>query len=61
MTLLHLIEAHMRSRRLTPSRFGRESVNDPRLVRDLREGRRPGRKIVARIEAYIAARPGDAR
>lgn len=55
MTLLHRIEEHLRVMRHTPTRFGREAVNDPRLVRDLRRGRRPGDWMVQRVDAYIAA------
>lgn len=60
-TLLHRIEAHMRAARQTPSRFGREAVNDPRLVRDMRRGRRVGSKVTARIDAYLAGSAGVGR
>jgi len=44
-----------------PTRFGRGAVNDPRLVGDLMNGRRPGRRVVERVEAFIAAHPEGVR
>ncbi|MEO7681915.1 MAG: hypothetical protein ABIS14_14705 [Sphingomonas sp.] len=38
---------------MPPTKFGRLAVNDPRLVRDLRAGREPGPRMVARVEAFI--------
>jgi hypothetical protein len=37
------------------AKFGRDAVNDPRLVHDMRRGRMLGRKIAARVEAFMAA------
>ena len=34
--------------------FGRRAVNDPRLVLDLRNGREPGQRTVARVRTFIA-------
>ncbi len=56
MSLLQRIEAYCRATRTAPTRFGRDAVNDPRFVQDLREGRRAGRRITARINAFIARR-----
>ena len=56
MDLIARIEAYCRATRTTPTRFGRAAVNDPRLVQDLREGRRAGRRITARIDSFIAGR-----
>lgn len=53
MTLLTKIEIFMRTHRLPPTRFGREAVNDPRLVFDLRRGRAMGRRMRGRVEAYL--------
>ncbi|HEX8555914.1 MAG TPA: hypothetical protein VF695_14505 [Sphingomonas sp.] len=36
------------------TKFGRLAVSDPRLVDDLRRGRRPGASIVARAERFMA-------
>lgn len=52
--LLREIERHLRSRRISATRFGSESVRDPMLVHDLRRGREPGAKLSARVAAYIA-------
>lgn len=54
MSLLYQIEACLRATRLPVSRFGRESVRDPRIVQDLRRGRQPGPRMEARLRAYIS-------
>lgn len=54
MSVLREIERYLRDSKMPETRFGRMSVNDPRLVRDLRNGREAGRHVVARIEAFIA-------
>ncbi len=56
MHLLSRIERHLRRSGTPPSRFGFESVRDPRLVFDLRKGREPGAEISARVAAYIEMR-----
>jgi hypothetical protein len=53
MTLLRKIEIFMREQRIAPTRFGREAARDPRLIFDFRRGRKAGRKLTARIEAYM--------
>jgi hypothetical protein len=53
MTLLKKIEIFMRVHRVAPTRFGREAARDPRLVFDFRRGRSAGRRLTARIEAYM--------
>jgi hypothetical protein len=55
MTMLVLIDRYLRRTNMPPTRFGRLAVNDPRLVGDLKRGRHPGPRMVARIEAFIAA------
>ncbi len=55
MHLLSRIEAHLRRTGLTPTRFGRDAVRDPRFVHDLRRGREVGAKLTARIAAYLEA------
>ena len=37
--LLAKIERYMGEKKLSPSAFGVKALNDPRLVKDLREGR----------------------
>lgn len=55
MYLLQEIERHLRQTGVRPTRFGRDSVRDPRLVLDLRRGREPGAKMRAKVRAYLAA------
>jgi hypothetical protein len=55
MHLHRRIERYLRTRDVPPTRFGRLAANDPRLVRDLRNGRELGRRIAARIEAFLDA------
>lgn len=52
--LLERIEAHLRERKMTPSRFGREAVNDWKFVSQLRAGREPRAKTVERVMRYLA-------
>jgi hypothetical protein len=52
--MVERIEAHLRATGVSEAGFGRRAANDPRLVADLRRGRRVGEKISARIEAIIA-------
>lgn len=53
--LLREIERHLRAHKMSPTRFGRESVGDPRFVLDLRAGREPRSATVKRVTAYIQA------
>lgn len=53
MSLLHAIEVCLRISNIPPSRFGRDSVRDPRLVHDLRRGRQPGRRMEQRVRQHI--------
>jgi hypothetical protein len=53
MTMLYEIERFMRIKQVPPTRFGREAVNDPRFVFDLRRGRAMGKRMQARVEAYL--------
>ncbi len=53
MSLLHAIEVCLRISKIPPSRFGRDSVRDPRLVHDLRRGRQPGQRMEQRVRKHI--------
>ena len=53
MSVLRKIEMYLKETAMPPTRFGRLAVNDPRLVGDLRNGREPGPRVVARIEAFL--------
>jgi hypothetical protein len=50
------IEAFLARERAAPSAFGRAAVGDPNFVRELRNGRTPGLRLVDRARAYMAAR-----
>jgi len=54
MELLEQVESYLARTKVPPSRFGRLAVGDPRLVADLRSGRklRPGTQ--ERLEQYLA-------
>lgn len=53
MSLLVRIDRYLRRTGTSPSTFGRRAVNDPRLVHDLRRGRRPGTHICERVNALL--------
>lgn len=53
MLLGRRIELYLRRTRTPPTRFGREAVNDPRFVFDLRMGRAVGEKVAARVHAWL--------
>lgn len=57
MRLLDRIEIYRAARRISPTRFGRLVARDPRLVADLRRGRRPSPRMIRRIEAFMARYP----
>lgn len=51
--ILQRIERHLRANRMPPTRFGRDAVGDPNLVFNLRDGREPRPRTVARILSFI--------
>ena len=53
MSVLGTIERYLRTTRMPETKFGRLAVNDPRLVRDLRNGRELRDRTAARIVAFI--------
>ena len=55
--LTQRIEAYLKESGLTESDFGRAAINDPNLVRQLREGREPRRRTRERIAAFLDANP----
>lgn len=57
MSVVMKIDRYLKATGLAPTKFGRLAVRDPRLVHDLKRGREPGPRMVARIEAYIARHP----
>lgn len=40
---------------MSATRFGRQVAKDPRLVFDIRRGREPGPRLIARIDDFIGA------
>lgn len=61
MSLLTAIDRHLRRTGMAETTFGRQTINDPRLVADLRRGRQPGASVRARVEAAIGTAPGSSR
>jgi hypothetical protein len=53
--LLRKVEKFLRQNGIAPTRFGRDVVGDPRFVFDLRNGRDPRPRTVARVLAYLEA------
>ena len=47
------VEKFLRDHAMTATRFGRDAVNDPRLVLDLRNGRTPLPKMERRIRDWM--------
>lgn len=48
------VERWLKEHHLSASRFGKMAVNDPNLVFQLRAGRDPSSKVVAKLRAYMA-------
>jgi len=53
MDLLEQIEAYLVQSRVPPSRFGRLAAGDPRLVADLKSGRRLRQRTEDRLRRYL--------
>ena len=53
MSMRRRIELHLRRSRMSPTRFGREVLDDPRFVFDLRRGREMREKTRARVRAWL--------
>ena len=58
MSLLMVVERHLRTTAVSASRFGRQVSGDPRFVFDLRRGREPRPATAARVLAHIAGSGG---
>ena len=56
MELLQRVERYLRRSGMTPTRFGREALRDPRLVWDLRNGREPRPPTARRIRDFLDTR-----
>lgn len=46
---------------MSPTAFGRAAVGDPNLVGDLRNGRMPSLRLVARVSKFIAEHDAEPR
>lgn len=55
MGLLPRIDRYLRHTNTPPTKFGRQAVNDPRLVGDLRNGRELGARVSARVVTFLEA------
>lgn len=53
------IEQHLVRAGMTPSRFGREAVNDPGFVYRLRKGGECRPSTIERVRAYMVPSPVD--
>jgi 2,4-dienoyl-CoA reductase-like NADH-dependent reductase (Old Yellow Enzyme family) len=53
MELLGRVERYLRRSGMAATRFGRESMRDPRFVFDLRRGREPRAPTLMRVSAYL--------
>jgi len=53
--LLREVEIFLRRFDVPATRFGREVMGDPRFVFDLRNGRDPRPRTVARVRAFLKA------
>ena len=49
------IDLYLRRTGMSPTRFGRLALRDPRFVYDLREGRQPRPPTVARVKRWLDA------
>lgn len=56
MPLLHRIELFLARHAMRETEFGRLAINDPRLVRDLRNGRTLRAKTLARVLHFLDSR-----
>jgi hypothetical protein len=52
------VEKFLHRSNMPPTKFGRLAINDPRLVRDLRNGREPRSRVARRIVDFIQAEEG---
>ncbi len=59
--LLLRIERHLRARRMTPTRFGREALGDPNLIPQLRDGRELRAATAKRVVDYLDDNEGEQR
>lgn len=61
MSLRRRVESYLKRARISPTRFGREALNDTRFVFDLRRGRQVTETVAARVDAWIDNREREQR
>lgn len=49
------VEAFMFDQKLEPSSFGRQVINDPNFVFDLRSGRAPNLRTIEKVQDFMGA------
>ena len=54
--LLQRIEKYLKATRTPPTRFGRDVLGDSRFVFDLRQGREPRARTIARVISFLENR-----
>lgn len=54
--LLTRIEGYLKRTGTAPTRFGRDVLNDPRFVFDLRYGRRAGPEVTSKVTIWLNRR-----
>ena len=54
--LLQRIEKYLKATRTPPTRFGRDVLGDSRFVFDLRQGREPRARTIARVMSFLENR-----
>jgi len=54
------VEAFLSRSGMSPTAFGKDALNDPNFVRDLRAGRLPGLGLVDRVHEFIREREQSA-
>jgi len=60
MTILRTIEKFLNRTNMAPTRFGRDSIHDPRIVFDMRNGREPTERTVKKLEHFMNKYPEGA-
>jgi 2,4-dienoyl-CoA reductase-like NADH-dependent reductase (Old Yellow Enzyme family) len=60
MLLMQRIQFFLKRAEMTPTRFGREAIGDPRLVKDMKNGRELRECTAARIHAWLDAQEKQA-
>lgn len=60
-TFLAEVDVYLAATGLTATAFGRQAVNDPSFVFDLRSGRSPSARVIDRVRSFIRDNPPGSR